>query len=167
MGAVSAPLHKRGLAPFELLREAKLSFVRWSELLPFTSEPDCLLVDTLGSLGALYAAAGAAFVGGTMLAGTGGHNVLEPAALGVPVVFGPECSAVREEAEALIRTGGGKEVRDAAALGEFLVQHFKDGAGAKRMGERAKEAAAAFAGADELTQEWIAPLLEGLCPGRV
>lgn len=76
---------------------------------------DLLLVDVVGRLGELYKLGSVAFVGGSLVP-VGGHNVLEPAALGVPVLFGPHTHHFAEPAEALLRAGGGRRVRDAAAL---------------------------------------------------
>jgi 3-deoxy-D-manno-octulosonic-acid transferase len=51
--------------------------------------PDVLLLDTLGELMGAYAAADLAFVGGSLVADIGGHNLIEPAALGIPAIAGP------------------------------------------------------------------------------
>lgn len=81
------------------------------------AEADVLLVDTFGGLAALYALADAAFVGGTLVP-VGGHNLLEPLAAGVPVLFGPHTGHVVELAQELLRAGAGERVADAAALGQ-------------------------------------------------
>ncbi len=157
---ILAPRHPERTAEVaELLRKSGLSVVRWSELLPFTVEPDCLLIDVMGALGALYPAAGVAFVGGTMVAGTGGHNILEPASLGVPVLFGRHTGAVEGEAAILLRRGGGRSVTDAASLGEMVTLMMQSPHDAERIGSLAKEAAASFGGAGELARDWLACLL--------
>jgi 3-deoxy-D-manno-octulosonic-acid transferase len=81
---------------------------------------DVLLVDTIGQLAALYAIASSAFVGGSLVP-VGGHNLLEPLAAGVPVLFGPHTDHVNEIATALTLTGAGLRVADAAALGRAFV----------------------------------------------
>lgn len=86
---------------------------------------DVLLVDAMGRLAALYAAADAAFVGGSLVP-VGGHNVLEPAACGVPVLFGPHTHHVALPAEALERAGGAVRVADAAALGQAWADLISD-----------------------------------------
>ncbi len=68
-----------------------------------------VVVDTLGELRALYALAEVAFVGGTLVP-VGGHNLLEPACLGVPVTFGPYCESVRNLAIEFIEKRGGLKV---------------------------------------------------------
>ena len=73
-------------------------------------EAQVLLVDTVGELAALYAAADVAFVGGSLVP-VGGHNLLEPAALGVPVITGPlQCQQQgnRAIAAAVGRRRGGR-----------------------------------------------------------
>jgi 3-deoxy-D-manno-octulosonic-acid transferase len=125
-----------------LLGRAGLRFWRRSEAAPGATWPadaPILLLDTLGELAGLYAGARAAFVGGT-LAPRGGHNVLEPAAAGVPVVFGPSLDTTRAGAERLRAAGGGIEVRDAAELAATLEKLFADSTLAATMGARARAA---------------------------
>jgi 3-deoxy-D-manno-octulosonic-acid transferase len=86
---------------------------------PVPADLDVLLVDTLGDLAALYQLARVAFVGGSLVP-VGGHNLLEPVAVGVPVLFGPHLENVLELAEALERSGAGRRVPDAAGLGREL-----------------------------------------------
>jgi 3-deoxy-D-manno-octulosonic-acid transferase len=86
---------------------------------------DGLLVDTLGELSALYSLATAAFVGGSLIP-VGGHNVLEPAAAGVPVLVGPHTEHFKEPAQALLLAGGASVVTGAETLarawGSFLAE---------------------------------------------
>ena len=82
-----------------------------------------LLVDTVGELGRLYAAADIAFVGGSLVP-IGGHNLLEPAALGVPVIVGPYNANGPDIARAMLARGGAVEVGDANALAQELRQLF-------------------------------------------
>jgi len=81
---------------------------------------EVLVLDTLGELPACYARAKGAFVGGT-LSPKGGHNLVEPAQLGVPVSFGPHIENVRQSAEFLETCGAGRLVRDAQGLGVWAV----------------------------------------------
>ncbi len=74
-----------------------------------------VVVDTMGELWAFYGLADLAFVGGTLVP-LGGHNLLEPAALKVPVTFGPYVSAVKEVAEELVESGGGLKAREVSDL---------------------------------------------------
>ncbi|TBR24747.1 3-deoxy-D-manno-octulosonic acid transferase, partial [bacterium] len=119
---ILAPRHpERSGDVAALLRRGGIPFARWSEPLPFSSEPQVLLVDAMGALPGLYPAGLAAFVGGTLVEGSGGHNVIEPAAAGVPVLFGPHTEAVAVEAAALEQSQGGKRVTDAAGLGQAVA----------------------------------------------
>ncbi len=72
---------------------------------------EVLLVDTVGELMRFYAIADLAFVGGSLVP-TGGHNILEPASLGTPVLFGPHMNNFRESAALLLAGGGGFQVKD-------------------------------------------------------
>ncbi len=81
---------------------------------------DVLLLDTIGELAALYALAGSAFVGGSLVP-VGGHNLLEPIAAGVPVLYGPHTEHVAEIATALERSGAGLRVRNANSLGRSFA----------------------------------------------
>jgi 3-deoxy-D-manno-octulosonic-acid transferase len=81
---------------------------------------DVLLVDTIGQLAGLYVVAGSAFVGGSLVR-VGGHNLLEPLAAGVPVLFGPHTEHVAEMAAALVRSGAGSRVETAEALGRSFA----------------------------------------------
>ena len=68
---------------------------------PVCEKTDVYLVDTMGELKALYAASDVAFVGGSMVP-TGGHNVLEAAAVGLPVMFGPYMANFKEIARRVL-----------------------------------------------------------------
>ncbi|WP_168718731.1 3-deoxy-D-manno-octulosonic acid transferase [Thermosulfurimonas marina] len=85
-----------------LARAAGFSAARRSR--PFPAP--VIVVDTLGELRALYGLAEVALVGGTLVP-VGGHNLLEPAALGVPLVFGPYVESVASVARELVASGGG------------------------------------------------------------
>jgi 3-deoxy-D-manno-octulosonic-acid transferase len=92
-----------------------------------------VLIDTVGELAALYAAADAAFVGGSLVP-IGGHNLLEPAALGLPVLTGPSHANSREIARLLLDEGAALEVKDARELAAALRRLLADPAERQRMG---------------------------------
>ncbi|MGC3874096.1 lipid IV(A) 3-deoxy-D-manno-octulosonic acid transferase [Halomonas sp. GXIMD04776] len=83
------------------------------------------LGDTMGELRTLYGAANLAFVGGSLVP-VGGHNLLEPAALGIPVLSGPALANFEDVAKPLREAGALVEVADAAALGEALIALLND-----------------------------------------
>lgn len=95
-----------------------------------------LLVDRVGVLGDLYALATIAFVGGGFH-DAGLHSVLEPAAFGVPVLFGPKHRNAREAGE-LVQSGGAEIVRDAASLHSALEGFTTDATRREHAGRRAR-----------------------------
>ena len=109
---------------------------------------DVLLVDTLGELASLYAVGSVAFVGGSLVP-LGGHNVLEPAALGVPVIFGPHTTSVAEPAERLLEAGAARRVTNAAALCAAVVELCLDRGSREAAGERGRRVVEAERGALE------------------
>ena len=107
-----------------------------------------LLLDTIGELENFYAAADVAFVGGS-LAPIGGHNLLEPAVLGVATLAGPSQGNAPDVARALTESGGLQIVCDADALGAALIALLGDQAARVRMAGAAQIAVAANRGARE------------------
>ncbi|MGC8894877.1 MAG: 3-deoxy-D-manno-octulosonic acid transferase [candidate division WOR-3 bacterium] len=97
-----------------------------------------LVFDTVGELRVLYSVSDVAFVGGT-LAPYGGHNILEPAALGVPVIFGPHYENQPSEAEGLTAAGGGIIVRNATELAMVVRRLLTDEGSRTLMAQRAKD----------------------------
>jgi 3-deoxy-D-manno-octulosonic-acid transferase len=93
---------------------------RRGEGLP-AADSEAFVIDTLGELLAFYAAADVAFVGGS-LQEVGGHNLLEPAALGVPALVGPHTFNFQEATELLLATGAVQRIGNALELGEKLCE---------------------------------------------
>ena len=101
-----------------------------------------LIVDTLGELGRLYAAADIAFVGGSLYyrgANKGGHNLMEPAILGLPVLFGPYNYSFKEIVEDLLAVDGGVLVRDENELGAALAALVDDREHRLAIGRRGRD----------------------------
>jgi len=117
----------------QLLREARLRFDRRST---GAVRPDAqvVLVDTVGELAALYAAADVAFVGGSLVP-VGGHNLLEPAALGVPVLTGPSWTNGRDIAVRLLAADAALEVADGPGLTLAVKGLLEDPERRRQMGE--------------------------------
>jgi 3-deoxy-D-manno-octulosonic-acid transferase len=117
----------------DLLSSRGLRFTRRSSgMLPDAATP-VMLVDSVGELAALYASADVAFVGGSLVP-IGGHNLLEPAALGVPVLTGPYHSNGRDVARLLLEQGAALQVVDARELGAALVRLLADPKERRRIG---------------------------------
>jgi 3-deoxy-D-manno-octulosonic-acid transferase len=146
------------------------SGVRWLRHSEVTADPagraaaaaavEVLLLDTIGELENFYAAADVAFVGGS-LAPIGGHNLLEPAALGVATLAGPSQGNAPDIARALEENAGLRIVYDAAGLGDAVVALLADPEARARMGAAAQATVSANRGALEtvlaLVRERLAP----------
>lgn len=122
---------------FELASSAGVAVARLSDGQPGRGV-QCLVIDTMGELLALYAAADIAFVGGT-LAPVGGHNPLEAAALGRALIFGPHTAHIEGLAASLISAGAAIEVEDEASLLEAWMSLQSEPAVRDRMGRAARQ----------------------------
>jgi 3-deoxy-D-manno-octulosonic-acid transferase len=161
---VLAPRHpQRFDSVSSLLARRGIRFDRRSLADAVRPEAQVLLVDTVGELAAFYAAADVAFVGGSLVP-VGGHNLLEPAALGVPVITGPYNANSKDIARLLIETGGAMEVADAQALSGALRRLFADPALRQRVGARGREFVDAHRGSVERLIDLIDPLLAAQAP---
>jgi 3-deoxy-D-manno-octulosonic-acid transferase len=109
---------------------------------------EVLLLDVIGELAALYAAAAVAFVGGSLVP-RGGHNLVEPALARRAPLFGPHTENGREVAELLLAAGGARRVADSRELAEAALELLRDPAAAALRGERAAAALAPHRGATE------------------
>jgi len=100
---------------------------------------ELMILDTLGELREIYGVGFVAFVGGSLVP-FGGHNLLEPAAHGLPVLFGPHTFNFTEIRELLLSAEGGLLVRDADELILALEQLLKDPQKRSSMGKNARDA---------------------------
>jgi 3-deoxy-D-manno-octulosonic-acid transferase len=107
-----------------------------------------ILVDTMGELARLYEVADVVFVGGSLIP-HGGQNMMEPAGLGKPVLFGSHIENFRETVDVLLDGDGAVMVRDEAELRSELARLFADGTAARDMGCRARESVLAHRGATQ------------------
>jgi 3-deoxy-D-manno-octulosonic-acid transferase len=151
-----APRHPERAAEVEdLIRERGLTPARRSRLPDGRAPGAVVILDTVGELAALYGLAEVVFVGGSLVP-IGGHNLLEPAMRGKPVLYGPHTSNFREGAERLQRSGGGIVVKDGLELERELSLLLEDHELARRTGDAARAAFAGRAGAVHATLELIA-----------
>jgi 3-deoxy-D-manno-octulosonic-acid transferase len=121
-----------------------------------------LVVDTVGELRALYAAADIAFVGGSLFyrgSNKGGHNLMEPAVLGLPVLFGPYNFSFKDTAEDLLEAQAGLLIHDGVELEKKLEHLLSDQDARRRMGDRARKVVLSGQGASQRNYELITPLL--------
>ena len=155
------PRHKdRFVAVAELLARRGLRFARRSSsAVPAADGSEVLLVDTVGELARLYASADVAFVGGSLVP-IGGHNLLEPAALGLPVLTGPFQFNSREIATLLLRRGAALEVSDARELAAAVRRLFDDPGERQRIGAIGRDIVASNRGSVArllaLMEPWLA-----------
>ncbi|UCD12203.1 MAG: glycosyltransferase [Nitrospinaceae bacterium] len=156
--AVIAPRHMERLSEVESLLMAEgLAFKRLSEAGPADPPPgEILLLDRLGELASFYPRAQVAFVGGSFDPGIGGHNILEPAAAGVPVVFGKQMHSFEEEARLLIASGGGIALEHPEDLHPTLRRLLADADERNRRGARARETVLQHRGSVDRNVELIA-----------
>ncbi len=143
----------------EALARAGVAFARRSEM---KGGGAALLLDSIGELGSLFGLADVVFMGGTLVR-SGGHNVLEPAFFGKPVIVGPhmenfaEVSAKFAEAGALVPIGGAAELAGAVrGLLEDLPRRERIGAAAQAAAE--SERGATSRAADEIARIYAASL---------
>jgi 3-deoxy-D-manno-octulosonic-acid transferase len=154
-----APRHpQRFQSVADLLARLGVPFERRSGGATVRTETQVLLIDTVGELAALYGAADAAFVGGSLVP-AGGHNLLEPAALGVPVVTGPSHSNGEEAAELLLREGAALQVDDATGLAHAIRRLLADPQLRRQMGETGRRAVQSNRGAVERLLDLVEPIL--------
>ena len=120
----------------------------------------------MGELAVLYASADAAFVGGSLVP-IGGHNLLEPAALGIPVLTGPYHSNGRDIARLLLQQGAALQVADAHELAAALAQWLADPAERRRIGAIGQRIVESNRGSVARLLELIEPWLQGPEPSSV
>jgi 3-deoxy-D-manno-octulosonic-acid transferase len=150
LALVLAPRHPpRFDAVADRLRAAGVNFLRQSTLQQSTQAapaPDVLLLDSIGELPIAYAAADIAFVGGSLVAGVGGHNLLEPAALGVATLTGPYGYNAPDIVAALRNAGALGVVAGADSLTAEVRRLAGDAAERTRRGEGGRRYVAANRG---------------------
>lgn len=161
LALVLAPRHLERAAEIEgLLRAARLEYSK-------ASAPDAgidgtsrlMLLDTMGDLRAMYGRGAAAFVGGSLVPGRGGQSLAEPAAAGVPVLFGPFRENQRAIASALLEARAGAAVRDAAELTQAIAAFLGDESERLAAGRRAHAVVEQMAGGVVATLIRLRPLI--------
>ncbi|MBP7775778.1 MAG: 3-deoxy-D-manno-octulosonic acid transferase [Acidobacteria bacterium] len=133
--------------------------IRRSEL-PIDAEPraDVVVLDTIGELAAVYQVGTVVFVGGSLVA-TGGHNILEPAVFGRPVVFGPHMQNFAEIATTFVANDAGVQVASDGAFEDEVLALVADPVRRARLGAAARALVEANRGAKVRTLEALDLLL--------
>ena len=121
--------------------------------------PPVLLVDAVGELASWWGTASVAFVGGS-LSSRGGQNMIEPAAYGVPISFGPNTWNFRDTVQALLDARAAVVVHDQSELTHFVRQCIEDRDFASPMGQRAQGVVSGQQGATLRTVERLESLLD-------
>jgi 3-deoxy-D-manno-octulosonic-acid transferase len=144
-----------------LLDSSGVAWQRRSSLAaaPADAQARALLVDTVGELGAWWGTAHIAFVGGS-LSRRGGQNMIEPAAYGAAVAFGPNTWNFRDVAAALVAADAANVVHSGEELTEFVRRALVSPADAAAMGMRAQALVRSQLGATRRTIEALAQLLD-------
>lgn len=130
---------------------------------PAPGTANIFVVDTVGDLRGLYGIADVAFVGGSLFfrgSNRGGHNLMEPAIFGLPVVFGPYNFSFADTARELETAGGGFEVADVDALVDILQRLLDDPALRAEAGSRARDVVAQRQGATQRNFDLLIPLID-------
>ena len=135
---IIAPRHVDRIGEVEqLLIKHRLEFTRRSSIHETAPRHSgVILLDTMGELSQIYSFADIAFVGGSLVP-LGGHNPLEPAMWGVPVLFGPHRDNVRQICNLLIEGKGGIEIQDGQEFAAIVLRLLQDEDERKMRGEAA------------------------------
>jgi 3-deoxy-D-manno-octulosonic-acid transferase len=150
-----------------LARRAGWNVARRTEL-RVDSEPrhDVVVLDTIGELAQLYQVATAVFVGGSLV-DAGGHNILEPAVFGKPIVFGPHMQNFAEIARAFVDNGASIQLRSPRELETVLLELLSDPVRRASLGAAARALVEANRGARGKSLSAIAQVMPSDSPGIV
>lgn len=159
---VIAPRHpQRFEAVADLLRSRGVVFARRSSQRPVSSDIEVILADTLGEVPLFYAAANVVLVGGSLVPGIDGHNVLEAAALARPLCVGPYVREWQDIVEALVAVEAACICDTTAALVATLDGWLADPVRAAAAGRAGRRLVNERSGALERSMHMIEKLADG------
>ena len=166
--AIIAPRKPERFGDAEALARAEGLRVVRRTALAVDSEPraDVVILDTMGELAHLFQVATVVFVGGSLVA-QGGHNILEPAVHGKPIVFGPHMENFAEISATFLRNQAAIQVQDASGLNEAVTRLMGDSVERARLGAAARALVEANRGARTKTLAAIAQVLPPDDPANV
>lgn len=127
-------------------------------LAPALAGAEILVLDTIGELAGLFSSADVVFMGGSLVP-TGGHNLLEPAQAGKPVIFGPHMQNFRDAAAIFLDAGAAIQVANREALAEEVSRLFGDAERRREIGLAARRAVESGSGATARIASRLAELL--------
>ncbi len=164
---ILAPRHLNRIEEVEsLLKRVGAKYIKRSDLAggsagAITKDVDILLLDTIGELPMLMAVADVVFIGGSLVKGIGGHNVLEPAAVRRAPIFGPYMDNFPEISKDLINAGGGFVVASVDEMVEIARKLMVDENFATKAGEGAYFVVEKNRGATAKCVEILLPFVDG------
>jgi 3-deoxy-D-manno-octulosonic-acid transferase len=135
-----------------------MEFVSRTSGKPVDAACGVFLGDTMGEVPLFYAASDVAFVGGTLVP-VGGHNLLEPAALGLPVVTGPHLFNTQDIADMFLHIGALTRVADAEQLAVAVTRLLQDKETAMRLGNLGRDLVVGNRGALDRLLRLLEPLI--------
>jgi 3-deoxy-D-manno-octulosonic-acid transferase len=141
-------IEKKGFIPV-LKTEVENSNYNWQN-----TNREIILIDTVGDLGNIYSLSSFVFVGKSLVP-AGGQNMMEPAGLGKPVIFGPHTFNFKEETELLLKNNAAKMVETEDELFEIIEFFIKNPNAAKDIGRKAQKVVDEKRGATERSMEII------------
>jgi 3-deoxy-D-manno-octulosonic-acid transferase len=144
-----------------ILCHRRLPFIRRSTLNAPGARHEIILVDTIGELGSLWGLADLAFVGGSLDGKRGGQNMIEPAAYGAAVVFGPHTWNFKDTVSRLLECRGAVQVRDADELARETFRLLSNPGERAALGGAARQFVRSQQGAVAKTLEALEILLKG------
>ncbi len=135
---IIAPRHLNRVNEIEkILRKENLEYRKRTEKIT-DNEANVLILNTIGELRNVYSIADIAFVGGTLLP-YGGHNLIEPAFFGVPILFGPYVNNTKETAKELVKTESAIIVKDEEDFKKVITYLLNHPMERKTMGTNSKD----------------------------
>jgi 3-deoxy-D-manno-octulosonic-acid transferase len=126
-------IEKKG---FSLIRRSAISSQQSAETDQSNSFPDVVLLDTIGELSRVFSKASVAFIGGSLVP-IGGHNIMEPAYWGIPIMFGSHMSNFPIAGE-FLRQSAAWEIKDASDMANTVIELLNDNEKAELMGRNAR-----------------------------
>ncbi len=157
---VLAPRHPdRAEKVHALCMQQGLYAVRYTHSQPIDIQAEVIILDIIGQLLSWYGAADIAFLGGTLVP-VGGHNAVEPAAMGCPVIVGPYRENILETADRLNNAGAAVLLEGESELGADMRRLLADPLRCRQMGQKAQELVANESGGLEKTLNRLTTMLD-------
>ncbi len=157
---ILVPRHPERFSMVATLCERQgFTVVRWSDNKDCDASTQVFVGDAMGELLIFYAASDVAFVGGSLVP-TGGHNILEPAALGLPVLTGPHVFNFEEISKAMLKAGALQQVENSEQLAVVVSDLLARSETRQAMGEHGKKLVTENRGSLEKLLKLVQPYIE-------